>query len=59
MNKKILNAIQAPADFSNSFSNFVGEISQSLSNILGVALTHDNDMNYNSAQRINLWLNEK
>lgn len=58
MNEKVQYAIQAPPDYSETFSNFVGEICQQLSSVFETTLLHDSDMNYSSAQHISLWLDE-
>lgn len=59
MNEKILQAIHTPADYSESFDNFVGEICQNLSSVFRVTLKQDTDMNYSSAQKIILWLDKE
>jgi hypothetical protein len=59
MDARVLAALKRSADYSPVFTERVASIANSIANELGCACYHDRDMNYASAQKISLSLDEQ
>lgn len=54
--KVLIQALSEPADYSNSFDQVVEQLRIKLVQALGAEVFRNGDMNYSSAQTIELWL---
>lgn len=56
---EIEKALQAPIDYSDSFSNKVLNIKAELERVLNTELQYAGEMNYSAGQRLTFYLNDK